>query len=199
MGVDDRRLAGDRRPGRAGRPSGATVRAGWRSTTTCGPRRCCGSGRRCPMRSRSWPGPVLRELRMRKSPDGDRRAARGRRGDRPGARPDGGVAACRAHRARGGSRHRRRDRRRRARQRVDFVIVASGPNSASPHHEPVRPGDRGRRSGRRRHRRHDAERLLLGRDPHLRSRGARRTSSSAAYEALRRAQAAAVERAFGRG
>ena len=47
---------------------------------------------------------------------------------------------------------------------VDFVIVGSGPNGASPHHE---LSDRVIEPGRGRHRRHDARRLLLGRDPYV--------------------------------
>ncbi len=50
---------------------------------------------------------------------------------------------------------------------VDFVIVGSGPNGASPHHElsdrVIEEGD----PGRRRHRRHQRGRLLLRLDPQL--------------------------------
>ena len=45
------------------------------------------------------------------------------------------VAAGRAHRARGRRRHRRRRSWPRDTCGVDFVIVGSGPNGASPHHE----------------------------------------------------------------
>ena len=62
---------------------------------------------------------------------------------------------------------------------VDFVIVGSGPNGASPHHE---VGDRvleRRRRRRRRHRRHHRRGLLLGLHPDVRPRRpARRTSAS---------------------
>lgn len=52
--------------------------------------------------------------------------------------------------------------------RVDFVIVGSGPNSASPHHELSDRVDRVRGPGRCRHRWHDERRLLLGFHPHVR-------------------------------
>ena len=85
-------------------------------------------------------GRSLRELRMRKCAGRGRRAARGGRGDRPGARPDGRVPAAGPHRARGRPRHRRRRSSTRGTSTVDFVIVGSGPNGASPHHELSRPG-----------------------------------------------------------
>ena len=91
----------------------------------------------------------------------------------------GAVAPGRPHRARGRRRHRRRDPRGRAHATVDFVIVGSGPNGASPHHELSDRVDPGRRPGRRRHRRHDARGLLLGRDPDLRPSGSRPPSSLA--------------------
>jgi hypothetical protein len=51
-----------------------------------------------PAPSSRSPVQVLRELRMRKAPTRSRRCA-GPRGDRPRARPDGGVAAAGPHRA----------------------------------------------------------------------------------------------------
>ena len=70
--------------------------------------------------------------------------ARGRRRDRRRAQRGAGPAARRPHRARDRRGDRRRDAGRRA-DAVDFTIVASGPNGASPHHESgarrLQPGD----------------------------------------------------------
>ena len=61
---------------------------------------------------------------------------------------------------------------------VDFTIVGSGPNGASPHHELSDRDGAGRRPRRRRHRRGDRHRLPLGLHPHLRRRRRRRRPRS---------------------
>ena len=63
------------------------------------------------------------------------RAARGRRGDRPGARPDGRVPQARAAPRSRSARTSRRRSSRRGTPSAAFVIVGSGPNGASPHHD----------------------------------------------------------------
>ena len=97
------------------------------------------------------------------------RAARGGRGDRPGARQGARLAEAGTDRAPGRREDRRghprrgarpgglRDRRLRAERRV-------------PAPRGLRPGDRGRRRGRGRHRRHDAVRVLLGLHADVRGR-----------------------------
>ena len=113
-------------------------------------------------------GPVLGPLRMRKAPDEVDGAAGGRRGDRPGARADGRVAAAGPDRAGGRPGHRRGDPGRGARQRRlhDRRLRAE---RRQPAPRGLRPGDRGRRAGGGRHRRHHRRRLLLGLHPHVRA------------------------------
>ena len=104
---------------------------------------------------------VTRELRMVEGAGRDRAAARRRRTPRTGScrrsRRDASSDAPRrtsAARSASGSSTR-------ATTSASFAIVASGPNSASPHHDAGRAGDPARRSDRARHRRHP-RRLLLG-------------------------------------
>ena len=164
-------LGRDRRPVRPGRRAG------------------CGSPARVALANRMWaeqvlrfraalPGAeqslapaVLRELRMRKSARRGRRAAPGRAGHRPGARPDGRVPAAGPHRARGGPRHRRRDPRRGPRDgRLRHRRLR--PQRRRPAPRGRRPGDRGGRPGGGRHRRHHARGLLLRLHPHVHRRRA---------------------------
>ena len=96
-------------------------------------------------RSRCWPAPCSRPLRRRKSGD-EVEALRGRGAaiDRVHAQVPG-SAACRAHRAEPSARTSPTLILAEGHARVDFVIVASGPNGASPHHEVsdrvLEPGD----------------------------------------------------------
>ena len=90
--------------------------------------------------------------------------------------------------------------------RPDFVIVGSGPNGASPHHDGLRPGDRGRRPRGHRHRRAAAVRLQLRLHPHLLRRRRRATPSSRRLRGAcagpggrrRRRAVAGVDRRIGR-
>ena len=94
-----------------------------------------------------------------------RRAAPRRPGHRPGARPDGASSSVPASASARSAATIAAAILAEGHETVDFVIVGSGPNGASPHHE---VGDRvlaGRRPGRRRHRRHDGRGLLLGLHP----------------------------------
>ena len=159
---------------------------------TCGPRRCCGSRPQCLDAEQVLAGPVFRELRMRKAPAEvealwDAAAAI----DRVHARMGEWLRAGRTEREVGrdvadaiiGEGH----------QRVDFVIVACGPNSASPHHG-------------------GSDRVIEAGDPVVVDIGGTMPSGYCsdetrtyvmggppdgyvdAYETLRRAQAAAIER-----
>ncbi|HMG31917.1 MAG TPA: Xaa-Pro peptidase family protein [Jiangellaceae bacterium] len=136
-------------------------------------------------------GPVLHELRLRKSPD------------ETGALREAGAAIDRVHARMGEWLRAGRTERDVGRDiagaivaeghvRVDFVIVASGPNSASPHHE---TGDRTIGGG-------DAVVVDIGGttragycSDETRTYAVRAPTDEyvAAYEALRSAQAAAVE------
>ena len=124
-----------------------------------------------PGAEQSLAGQVLRDLRMTQVPGRGRGTPRGGRGDRPGPRPDGGVAAGRAYRARGRPGHRRGDRGRGspAGELRDRRLGAQRRQPAPRHR---RPGHRERRPGRGRHRRSDQRRLLLRQHPDVRRRPA---------------------------
>ncbi|MGH8774469.1 MAG: M24 family metallopeptidase [Jiangellaceae bacterium] len=138
-------------------------------------------------------GPVLRELRMRKSPD------------EVAALHEAGAAIDRVHARVGEWLRVGRTEREVGRDiadailteghvRVDFVIVASGPNGASPHHQ---TGDRVIQAG-------DPVVVDIGGavgsgycsdETRTYAMGEPDVEHATAYEALRRAQAAAVEHA----
>ena len=122
-------------------------------------------------------GPVLRELRMRKSAaEIEALAEAGAAIDAVHARMGEWLSPGRTE-AEVGARHRGRDPGGRARE-CRLRHRGQRPERRQPAPRDVRPGDRGRRPGRRRHRRHDAVGLLLRLDPHLRRRRHRRRPSS---------------------
>ena len=140
---------------------------GWRSTTTCGPRRCWRCAPRCPAAEQVLAGPVLSHLRMRKD------------ATEVAALVAAGAAIDRVHAAVPALLRPGRTEREVGADiadliladghvRVDFVIVGSGPNGASPHHEVSDRVIERRRRRRRRHRRHDAGRLPQRLHAHLR-------------------------------
>src|SRR5690606_25128231 len=115
-------------------PHNYGVSAGSAWTTRCGRRRSCGFARRCRPPRRHWPARCCPWLRVRKSgAESDALGAAGAAIDRVHARMGEWLRAGRteAEVARDiaaaivAEGHRQ----------VDFVIVASGPNSASPHHD----------------------------------------------------------------
>ena len=69
---------------------------------------------------------------------------------------------------------------------VDFTIVGSGPNGASPHHEVSDRVIGVRRAGGGRHRRHHRGRLLLRLHPDIRAWASRRPSSPRTTRCCRR-------------
>ena len=166
-------LGRDRRPVRRGRRAGWPVagrvgagqpdvgRAGAAVARRAARRRAAPGVRRC-----------SRELRMRKSRRRGRRAAPGRCRRSTGCTP-GWPSSCGpgAPSARSG-REIAAAILAEGHATVDFVIVGSGPNGASPAPRGRRPGARGRRPGRGRHRRHHGRGLLLGLHPHVRPRRA---------------------------
>ena len=161
-----------------------------RSTTTCGRRRCCGCGRRCRAARARLAGDVLRQLRMRSPRPRSRRCAMaGAAIDRVHARCR--LAAGRPHRGATSARDIAAAIRAEGHARVDFAIVGSGPNGASPHHElsgrVIEAGDLGRR-------RHRWETTAGYWSDCTRSYvvGGRRPPSSRLYAVLQAAQAAAV-------
>ncbi len=125
----------------AGAPRRA--RSGSRWPTGCGPSRCCGCAPRCPGAEQTLASGVIGDLRMRKTTeevDALRRA--GQAIDRVHARMAEFLRPGLTEREAG------RDIARaildEGHATVDFVIVGSGPNGASPHHE---VGDRVLESG----------------------------------------------------
>ena len=148
----------------------------------------------------AWRRTVLGELRMRKTADEVDALRRGRPGDRPRARPDGASSCGPGVTEREAGRD---DRRRRSSTRatstVDFVIVGSGPNGASPHHEVGDRVHRGRRPGRRRHRRHHGRGLLLRLHPHVHRSASRRPSSSTYFRGAARGPAGGLRARPARG
>ena len=130
--------------GRGGAPPGRS--GAWSSTSS----RCSG---RCPGRGFGLATEVTRELRMVKVADEvELLRAAAHAADRV-------VCAIAAGRLVGRT---EADVSREVRERLiaegheaaSFAIVASGPNSASPHHDAGRPGHPARRPDRARHRRH---------------------------------------------
>ena len=111
--------------------------------------------------------PVIDRLRMVKSAEIEARARR--RGDRPGARPDGRLAAPGAPRPRSAPISPKRSSPRGTRG-WPSSIVGSGPNGADPHHELSDRHGAGRRHRRRRHRRAPTTGLPVGLHPHLHHR-----------------------------
>ena len=140
-----------------------------RSVTRPGPASCCGS------RTRS-PEPRLHAGvgGHRPAAGGEGRAPRSKRCAPPRTRSTRSAAEMRRRPFAGRTEldvHREFADRilEHGHQRVNFAIVGSGPNGASPHHEASSPGDRRRRRGRLRLRRDDG-RLLLGHHAHVRRR-----------------------------
>ena len=82
-------------------------------------------------------GHAVEALRTVKDASERRAAARGLRDQRPGAARDAGRRRPRAHRARGGPAARRRHARSAPTASPSTTIVATGPNSAIPHHRPT--------------------------------------------------------------
>ena len=167
LGLEIVPLGRDRRPLRAGRLAAAGGAADRRPGQPHVGREGPGFRRVLPGAEQALAGQVLGDLRMRKT------AAEVESLRAAGAAIDAvhrrvaGVAASRAHRARGRQGHRRRDPGRRARRRSTSSSSAPGPNGASPHHELSDRVIEAGRPGRRRHRRRHARRLLLGLHPQL--------------------------------
>ena len=159
-------------------PARRRARRGWRWATARGPSTRSASSGRCRARCWSWPRPVLDRLRMRKSPaEVEELAAAGAAIDRVHARmgewlrpgrtePEVGADIAAAILAEG-------------HVGVDFTIVGSGPNGASPHHEVSdRVIARGRRRWSSTSAAQTADRLLLRLHPHLRRRPGRPAATS---------------------
>ena len=174
LGIEIHAVGRDRRPVRPRGLAAARRGAAPRSTTTCGPRRCCRLRAAMPERRPDARRHGAARAAHAQDARRGRGAAPGRCGDRPRAR-----AGCREWLRAGrterevGQGHRRRDPRRGPRARR-LRHRGERAQRRQPAPRALRPRDRGRRPRRRRHRRHDARRLLLGRDAHLQRRRAAR-------------------------